>query len=154
MSPPKYQGLTKNDIQSVSLPDNAGSINVIAGEYQGTKGAASTFSPVYLLDSKLNKGGIASFNFPSHFNTAILVIEGEVKVNNLEVAPTDHFVLMDNDGESFTVEAVDDAQILVLSGEPINEPIAAQGPFVMNTREEIMQAIQDYNIGKFGFLED
>lgn len=154
MSPPKYQGLTKNNIQTVNLPNNGGSINVVAGEYLGTKGAASTFTSVYMLDGKLNNGGIANFKFPSHYNTAVLVIEGEVKVNNSEVAPTDHFVLMDNDGENFTVEGIGDAKILVLSGEPINEPIAAQGPFVMNTREEIMQAIQDYNIGKFGFLED
>ena len=154
MSPPKYQGLTKDNIQKVDLPNNGGSINVIAGEFMGSKGPAYTFSPVHMLDGKLNNGGIATFNFPSHYNTAVLVIEGEVKVNNTEVAPTDHFVLMDNDGETFTVEGVGDAKILVISGEPINEPIAAQGPFVMNTKEEIMQAIQDYNIGKFGFLEE
>lgn len=82
------------------------------------------------------------------------MIEGGITVNGKENAPTDHLVLMANDGEKFEIEATDDAVVLVLSGEPINEPIAAQGPFVMNTREELKEAFNDFNISKFGYLED
>jgi quercetin 2,3-dioxygenase len=84
----------------------------------------------------------------------LLVIEGSVKVNDGEKVPTDHFVLFENQGEHFAIEALENAVVLVLSGEPINEPIAAYGPFVMNTESEIKQAIDDFNKGKFGFLEE
>jgi hypothetical protein len=83
-----------------------------------------------------------------------LVIEGSIKVNDTENVPTDHFVLFENEGETFTIEATEKSIVLILSGEPINEPIAAHGPFVMNTQAEILQAFNDVNIGKFGFLED
>ena len=154
MSKPKYQGLANKDIHKFTLPENAGIIEVIAGSYENVKGAASTFSPVHLQNAKLNKGGKAPFSFPSHFNTSILVIEGTIKVNNKETIDTDHFVLFENKGEEFTIEALENAVVLVLSGEPINEPIVSHGPFVMNTKAEIMQAIEDYNMGKFGELED
>lgn len=154
MSTPKYQGLTRDDIQKVDLPDNAGRVEIIAGEFNNVKGAASTFTPIHLQNVYLNDGGKVNLSFPKDYNTGVLVIKGKVKINNSEVVPTDHFALLENDGENFTVESVGEAVVLVLSGEPINEPIAAQGPFVMNTREEIRQAMYDYNIGKFGFLED
>ncbi len=154
MSKPKYQEITKQNIKKVQLPNNGGTVNVIAGEYGETKGAASTFTPLNLLNVHLNKGGKAQFNSPANFNTALLVIEGKVKINGEEVVSTDHFVLFENEGETFEVEAVENAIVLVLSGEPINEPIAAQGPFVMNTRQELYQAIQDFNMGKFGYLEN
>ncbi|MEO8516146.1 MAG: pirin family protein [Flavobacterium sp.] len=153
MSAPKYQAITNEQISKFELPDNAGIIEVIAGEYQNMKGAASTFTPVNLQNAKLNKGGKATFSFPANYNTALLIIEGNIKVNNTEVA-TDHFVLFENKGEDFTIEALENAIVLVLSGEPINEPIFAHGPFVMNTREEIIQAMDDVNLGKFGYLED
>jgi redox-sensitive bicupin YhaK (pirin superfamily) len=153
MSKPKYQAISNEAIQSFVLPENAGTVEVIAGQYENVKGAASTFTPVHLQNAKLNKGGKATFNFPSHYNTGLLIVEGSVKVNGTETADTDHFVLLDNDGEAFIIEALEDAIVLVLSGEPIQEPIAAQGPFVMNTRQEIIQAIDDYNQGKFGYLE-
>lgn len=154
MSKPKYQAISNDQITKVNLKENAGLIEVIAGGYQGQKGRASTFSPVNLMNAKLNTGGKAHFSFPSNYNTALLVIEGSIKVNDSEKIPTDHFILMQNDGEEFIVEATENSVVLILSGEPINEPIAAQGPFVMNTREEIWQAIRDYNDGKFGHLED
>jgi redox-sensitive bicupin YhaK (pirin superfamily) len=153
MSKPKYQGIANADISKHNLPDNGGVVEVIAGEYNGTKGAASTFTPVNLFNAKLNKGTKADFNFPESYNTALLVIEGTVKVNGSD-APTNNLVLFANDGEAFTVEATDDAVVLILSGEPINEPIAAHGPFVMNTKEEILQAFDDVNMGRFGYLED
>mgnify|MGYP003938226665 CR=1 FL=1 len=154
MSPPKYQAITNAEISKVHLPDNAGFIEVIAGEYQGVKGPAKTFTPVNMQNAKLNMGGKALFSFPSEYNTVLLVIEGSVKVNDSEGVPTDHLVLFENNGEEFTVEALENSIVLVLSGQPINEPIAAHGPFVMNTRAEIMQAFEDVHSGKFGYLED
>lgn len=153
MSPPKYQGIVNSDLQKVELPENAGIVEVIAGEYQGIKGSASTFTPVHLFNAKLNKGGKASFSFPENYNTAVLVIEGNIKVNNSEEITTDSLGLLANEGEAFSVEATDNAVGLILSGAPINEPIAAQGPFVMNTRAELVQAMNDFNMGKFGYLE-
>ncbi len=154
MSKPKYQGIENSKISKVELPNNAGVIEVIAGKYKDVKGTASTFTALNLQNARLNKDGIADFSFPSNFNTALLVIEGEIKVNNEAVATADQFVLFQNNGEDFTIKALKKTVVLVLSGEPINEPIAAQGPFVMNSRQELVQAIEDYNMGKFGYLEE
>jgi len=153
MSAPKYQGLTNSQMKKVQLPDNAGTVEVIAGEYKGEKGPAFTFTPVHMLNAKLNEGGQATFSFPANYNTVVLVVEGNIKVNNSEEIKTDGLALFENEGETFTIEALDDAVVLILSGEPINEPIAAQGPFVMNTRAQLIQAISDFNMGKFGYLE-
>ncbi len=154
MSKPAYQSIENASMSRFLLEEGQGEIEVIAGEYRGRKGSASTFTPLHLLNTKLKKGGSARFDFPAGFNTGLLVIEGKVTVNGREEAPTDHFVLMANDGEEFTVEAQEEAVVLVLSGEPIGEPIAAHGPFVMNTRQEILQAFDDFNQGRFGYLED
>ena len=151
MSAPKYQAIKNADIPRYT--SEGVEIEVIAGDYKGVAGIASTFSPVNMLNVKLSKGATADFSFPSHYNTAVLVIEGNVLVNNTDEAPTDHFVLMENDGETFKVTAQDDAIVLVLSGEPLNEPIVAYGPFVMNTREESVQAFEDVRAGKFGHLD-
>lgn len=152
MSAPKYQAIEHKNIPTVEVEN--GTIEVIAGEYNQTKGAASTFSPVNMLNAKLTSGGKASFNFPSHYNTVLLVIEGEVKVNNEEIVPTDHLLLFANEGENFEIEATENSVVLILSGEPLNEPIASYGPFVMNTQDEIRAAFDDFNNGKFGTLED
>lgn len=154
MSSPKYQAIANSEMGIYELPDSAGFIEVIAGNYKEVKGPASTFTPVNMQNAKLNKDGKATFSFPANFNTALLVIEGSIRVNDSETVPTDHFVLFENEGEDFTIKALEDAVVLVLSGEPINEPIFPHGPFVMNTREEIIQAIDDFNNGKFGHLED
>ncbi|MCO5240382.1 MAG: pirin family protein [Chitinophagaceae bacterium] len=154
MSTPKYQSIENAAMSRYKLENNSGEIEIIAGEYEGLKGSASTFTPLHLFNAKLKKGATANFSFPNNYNTALLVIEGDIKVNSTEEAPTDHFVLMANDGEVFTIEATNDAIVLILSGEPINEPIAAHGPFVMNSKQELMQAFDDFNKGKFGYLED
>ena len=154
MSPPKYQAITNDSMPKVQLSGNQGFIEVIAGEYLGEKGPASTFTPVHMLNAKIKAGGSATFSFPAHYATCCLVVEGDITVNGKEHAPLDHFVLFEKIGESFTIKANEDSIVLVLSGEPIEEPIAAYGPFVMNTREEIMQAFTDFNQGKFGHLED
>jgi hypothetical protein len=154
MSPPKYQAITNAAMGKAVLPENAGVIEVIAGNYNGVKGPASTFTPIHLMNAKLNKGGTASFSFPAIYSTALLVIEGSVTVNYTEEAPVDHLVLFENNGETFVVAANENAVVLIMSGEPIHEPIAAHGPFVMNTRQEIIQAFDDFNKGRFGYLED
>ena len=154
MSKPKYQGLTNEQINKVTLPNNEGIVEVIAGQYQGVKGSASTFTPVNLLNVKLNEGAVTSFTFPANYNTALVVVEGSVKINEADLVPVNNFVVFQNNADDFILEATENAIVLVLSGEPINEPIAAQGPFVMNTRAEIIQAIQDYNMGKFGYIEE
>ena len=153
MSKPKYQAISNSEMKKVDLGEN-GFIEIIAGEFEGNKGPAFTFTPINLMNAKLKSKGKANFNFPFNFNTAVLVIEGNIIVNGEEKAPTNNFVLFKNEGESFTIEATEDSIILILSGEPINEPIFPHGPFVMNTREEIMQAFEDFNTGKFGYLED
>lgn len=153
MSAPKYQAIKNSEIKRADLGEN-GFVEIIAGEYQNIKGSASTFSPVNLMNAKLKSGGKAEFNFPANFNTAALVIEGNILVNGEEKVKTDHLVLFKNEGENFTIEATEDSVVLILSGEPLHEPIFPHGPFVMNSREEIMQAFEDFNTGKFGYLED
>lgn len=153
MSKPKYQELTNAAMGKAELPDGAGTIEVIAGKYNSTKGPAFTFTPVNLMNAKLNKGGKAVFSFPSNYNTGLVVIEGNVKVNGND-AVANSFVLLANNGDEFVVEATEQSVVLVLSGEPIHEPIVAHGPFVMNTREEIIQAVEDFNNGKFGELDE
>lgn len=152
MSRPKYQAITNNSINRVAL-ENGGEVEVIAGKYKDVEGTASTFTPLHVLNVKLNKNGKARFDFPADYNTALLVIEGTVIINDSEDVPVDHFALFANDGETFSLTASEDAVVLVLSGEPIQEPIVAHGPFVMNTHEEIRQAFNDYNLGRFGYLE-
>lgn len=154
MSPPKYQALDASNISKVELPDDAGYTEVIAGEFNGTKGAATTFTPMEVYNVHLKKGKSVKLNLPQHFNTGILVVEGSAKVNQAEIAPTDNFILFQNDGETITLEAQEDSILLLLSGEPIDEPIAAYGPFLMNKHEELEQALVDFNTGKFGYLED
>lgn len=154
MSPPKYQGITHDQIAKYILPDDNGTIEVIAGDYRGTKGSASTFSPINVYNVRLNKNGTASFSLPANHNTGLVIIEGTIKINNNETANVNEFVHFKNEGSEIQIEALQDSVVLVLSGEPINEPIAQYGPFLMNTAEEIQQAISDYNQGKFGYLEE
>ncbi|MFZ1704277.1 MAG: pirin family protein [Saprospiraceae bacterium] len=155
MSSPKYQAIEHATINKVVLPNDSGVVEVIAGEYQGVKGSASTFSPLHMYNVRLQKDGIATLNLPEDFNTVLLVIEGEITINGTEIVKTDNLALMANDGgEQFDVVASENAVVLVLSGQPLNEPIAAHGPFVMNTRHELSVAFSDFNSGKFGYLED
>ena len=154
MSVPKYQAISNSEMKRVELPNGDGEVEVIAGDYKGNKGPASTFSPLNMFNVRLKKSAKTELSFPSNYTTALLMVEGDAKINDNTEAPQDHFVMFSNDGESFTIEAENDAVILVLSGEPLNEPIAAHGPFVMNTHEELIEAFQDFNMGKFGYLED
>lgn len=154
MSKPKYQSISNEMMGKAVLEDNAGTVEVIAGSYQGIKGPASTFSPIHLYNARLNKGGKASFEFPADFNTALLVVEGSISINEGEKVEADHFVLFENEGDTFTVKALENSIVLLMSARPLNEPIAAHGPFVMNSMEEIRQAYTDYHSGQFGYLAD
>jgi redox-sensitive bicupin YhaK (pirin superfamily) len=151
MSAPKYQAISNNLMNKFTLENDLGIVEVIAGKYEDVLGSATTFSPLHVFNAKLKSGVSVPFQFPSHFNTALLVIEGTITIQEQSV-PVNHFVLMANDAEDFSITASEDCIVLVLSGEPIQEPIAAHGPFVMNTREELIQAFDDYQQGKFGSL--
>ncbi len=152
-TPAKYQAIKNQEIPKVSVANGNGEVEIIAGDFQETKGAASTFTPINMFNVRLKKDAETTVSFPKHYNTALLVIEGSVTINKEHNVPTDHFVLFRNDGENIDLKASEDAIVLVLSGEPINEPIAAHGPFVMNTRQELIQAFNDFNEGKFGHLD-
>jgi redox-sensitive bicupin YhaK (pirin superfamily) len=152
MAKPGYQGLTRDMMGRIELPDGQGQVNVIAGEFLGVKGPAKTFTPVQLYTASLKAGAALEFSFPSHYNTGLLVLEGAVTANGAAVQQ-DRFALFANEGEAVSMRAEADSQILVLSGEPIDEPIASYGPFVMNTQQEIMQAVEDFQSGKFGRLD-
>ena len=150
-TPPHYQAITANKMGKVQLADEGGVVNVIAGNLSGVTGPAFTYSPVNLFDIKLNIDGVFNAAIPASHNTAVLMINGNVQVNDTPVAEHS-FVLFGNDGEDIAVKANERAVVLLLSGEPINEPIASYGPFVMNTQLEIYEAIEDFQAGKFGVL--
>lgn len=154
MTAPKYQTITNKNMGLYLLNDKKSVIELIAGEYQNKKGPAFTFSPVNLFNARLFKGGTADFSFDRKHNTGLLIIEGEIKINHSKVVAENYFILFDHDGEDIVIEAIKDSIVLVLSGEPINEPISSYGPFVMNTEDEIKKAYEDYSTGKFGYLED
>jgi len=153
MTKPKYQEITHAMMGKYQLPGDGGTIEIIAGDYKGVKGPASTFTPMHVYNARLKSGAKAEMNFPANYNTGLLVVDGSIFVNGEKVS-TDHFVLFKNDGEHINLEAGEEAVVLILSGEPINEPIVQYGPFLMNTWEELEQAIQDVNAGKFGVLEE
>jgi redox-sensitive bicupin YhaK (pirin superfamily) len=153
MSPPRYQTLLKDAIPVVVLPDGSGSVRVIAGQHGGVRGPAETFTPINLYDLRLRAGHRLTLTLPDGFNTGILVLRGELVVNGSHPAGEAEFVLFDPLGDQVAVEAAQDATLLLLSGEPIREPIASRGPFVMNTQEELVQAMNDYRAGKMGHLE-
>ena len=150
MTAPNYQGILDSDIPVVPLAGDAGSARVIAGEFGDHKGPANTFTPMSIVDLRLNAQGVTRLDLKDGWNTALVVLKGTVLVNGEEVAREAQLVVLDAKGDSVTLEANNDATVLLLTGEPIDEPIVGYGPFVMNTREEIHQAIDDFNQGRFG----
>lgn len=154
MTPPKYQSVTSASLGRYALPGEDGVVEVIAGNFRGVKGPASTFTPIEVYDLRLRKGATLTFDLPAVYNTGMLAIEGSAQINGSDVLPLDHFALFANDGERIEVSAREDAVLLVLSGEPINEPLAAYGPFLMNTHEQLVEAMNEFSQGKYGQLED
>lgn len=150
MSSPGYQAILAADIPDVALPDNAGTLRVMAGNYEGHAGPARTFSPMNVWDLRLKAGKTVTLPAPGGWNTAIVVLQGTVEVNGEEVAREAQLVTFDRSGTEVRVEANNDAMLLFLSGEPLNEPIVGHGPFVMNTEQEILRAFTDFNSGRFG----
>ena len=151
-SKPDYQSITTNQIQNIALKNNAGILKLIAGGYNGIKGPAKTFTPIHLSVTDLNENANAQFSFPQHYNTLLLVTKGSVVINNNEEVNENEFVVFDTEGTEIFISAKQKTEILFLSGEPINEPIVQYGPFVMNTQQEIREAIKEFNEGKFGIL--
>ncbi len=153
MTAPGYQAIRNETIPQVALPEGAGSLRVIAGDYAGGNGPANTFSPLNVWDIRLNQGKSAEFSLPDGWNTALIVLRGTVQVNGDAIARDAEMVLLDSAGSNVTIEANNDAVLLLLSGEPIDEPIIGYGPFVMNTQEQIAEAIADFNSGRFGSMD-
>ena len=152
MAKPGYQGITSAQIPGVALPDDAGTVRVIAGDHNGTRGPARTFTPMNVWDVRLNAGKRAAFTVPAGHTTALFVLRGRIRLpDGAEVGEAELGVL-ERAGENFAVEALENTTLLLLNGRPLNEPIVGHGPFVMNTRAEIQQAIIDYQNGKMGHM--
>ncbi len=149
---PGYQAILDREIPKLSLPGGRGSVRVIAGEFAGTKGPARTFTPIYVWDLRLAGDQPTDLALPDGYTTALVVLHGTLRVNGSEPIREAEVALFDRAGESIRIEDAADATALLLSGEPIGEPIVGQGPFVMNRPEEIRQAISDYQRGRMGHL--
>jgi redox-sensitive bicupin YhaK (pirin superfamily) len=155
-APPGYQTLLNAQIPSVALSQDAGTVRVIAGDYAGRKGAAKTFTPINLWDVTLRAGKSVELPLPDGHTTTFLVLSGEVAVNGetegRTTAREGDLAIFARAGEGISLTAKSDARLLVMGGEPIAEPIVGHGPFVMNSRAEIQQAFEDYQLGKMGEL--
>lgn len=149
-TPPKYQEITRNDI--LEVPIEGGSVKIIAGQFRGTKGPATTFSPVELYRIIMEKGHQLEFEIPADFNCFLLCIDGSILFNDGSICPKDHLAVFKNDGKTAQLAAKENIDAILFCGKPLNEPIASYGPFVMNTQDEIRQAINDFRSGKFGSL--
>lgn len=150
---PHYQNITDASIGKHPLDEKGSMARVIAGTFKGTKGPANTYTPIEMYDLVLKNGAETSFDLPETQNAMLLVTGGKVEINGKTEAQHKDFVLFANNGASIQVKALEDARVFVISGDPINEPIARYGPFVMNTQQELIQAFEDYNAGKFGKLD-
>jgi len=151
MCKPRYQPVLANAIPEVSLVQ--GSIRVIAGEYQGTRGPVDTFTPMGVWDLRLQGEANTVIDIPDGWNALLVVLEGTAIVAGSTVVQ-DEVAIFERQGESIGIERAEGLKALVLAGEPIDEPVVGYGPFVMNTREEIEQAIRDYHTGKMGQISD
>jgi redox-sensitive bicupin YhaK (pirin superfamily) len=153
MTTPRYQSLLAQDMGKYNIPNLGGTLHVIAGTYKEIEGPAKTFSPLNVYDARLKPGAKLDFNFSPSSNTGILVLEGSIRINGAESVLANRFVLFEKEGEQIEIESTEESLLLILNGEPLNEPLVQYGPFLMNTNAEIDQAIEDYNAGKFGRLK-
>jgi quercetin 2,3-dioxygenase len=152
LAAPKYQALTDETIKVVPLADEKGAVRIISGTYEDSQGPAETFSPAHMLDLRLEPGAEVRLPTPRDYNTALLVLQGQVTANGSKPVSAGEFILFKNDGEEVIVESSTESIVMFLSGAPIDEPLVHYGPFVMNTVDEINQAIEDFNSGGFGEL--
>jgi quercetin 2,3-dioxygenase len=152
MSAPKYQGLLARDIPEVVLEDGTSKVRVIAGEFRGARGPASTFTAMNVWDVRLAAGAKLEFEVPNAHNAAVFVLAGKATVNGSAPIEDARLALLDKEGEHVALAAASDTKLLLLSGEPLGEPVVSHGPFVMNTGEEIYQAIKDFQSGRMGRL--
>ncbi|EIW6614252.1 pirin family protein [Clostridium perfringens] len=151
MIEPKYQPLLKEEMGVLKLDNDKGEISIIAGEVNGIKGPANTFTNINLYNINLKNYGNTTLSEPKNFNTAILILKGEAKVNEDKICKEGDFIIFDNvEGEILLESLTKESLFLVLSGEPINEPVVSHGPFVMNTLGEILDAYEDFRNNKFG----
>jgi redox-sensitive bicupin YhaK (pirin superfamily) len=151
-APPGYQNITNAQIPRVDLPSGFGTVRVIAGNYQGTSGPAHTFSPMNVWDVRLTAGKSVEFRVPAGWTMALVVLKGRVRLGSGEIAGAAELAVFEREGETLALEVLEDTTLLFLNGQPIEEPIVGQGPFVMNTAEEIGQAMDDYRNGRMGRL--
>jgi redox-sensitive bicupin YhaK (pirin superfamily) len=149
MTAPGYQGLLARDIPVVSLPEDGGSVRVIAGELAGARGPARTFTPINLLDVRLRAGHRLQLNLREGYTAGLFILKGKVVVNG-EAADAAELVVFERNGDVAVIEATADAAVFVMNGQPIDEPIAGYGPFVMNTPQQIQQAVADLRAGRLG----
>jgi redox-sensitive bicupin YhaK (pirin superfamily) len=152
MSPPRYQGITSDEIPVVQLPDAQGSVRVIAGSFAGVDGPARTFTPIHAWDVRLDAAGQTELTVPDGYTTILVVLRGVLRVNGSEDLAAAEVGLFDRERSVMRLESATDTTALVLSGEPIDEPIVGQGPFVMNSPQEIRDAMIDYQSGRMGHL--
>ena len=151
MMEPKYQPLLKEEMGVLKLDNDKGEISIIAGEVNGVKGPANTFTNINLYNINLKNYGNTTLSEPKNFNTAILILKGEAKVNEDKICKEGDFIVFENvEGEILLESLTEESLFLVLSGEPINEPVVSHGPFVMNTLGEILDAYEDFRNNKFG----
>jgi redox-sensitive bicupin YhaK (pirin superfamily) len=152
MSPPRYQGILSRDIPLVALDGRAGTARVIAGELQGSRGPAQTFTPIHLWDLRLVAGRTAELPLSDGFTALLVLQHGAVKLGDSQIGRAIALTTFERAGDRIAIECVEDATVLLMCGKPIGEPVVGQGPFVMNTREEIRQAMVDYQSGAMGSL--
>ena len=150
MTAPGYQGIVDAQIPAVALPDDAGTLRVIAGSYAGNAGPAHTFSPMHVWDLRLAGGKSVSLPQPEGWTAILVVLAGTVMLNGETVLREKQMATLSTEGSDVVIEANSDAKLLLLAGEPIDEPVVGYGPFVMNSQQEIIHAIADFNGGKFG----
>ena len=153
MTPARYQAIDNSDIPVVNFADDAGQIRVIAGTFHDVKGPASTFSSITEWDGQLKAAKSEHIHVPMSHTVLVVILEGEMLINGTQKGQDSSIVLFEqNDDPAILLEAIQDTKFLVLTGEPLNEPIQGYGPFVMNTKEEIVEAFNDFNNGKFGTI--
>ena len=150
LAPAGYQGILDARIPAVALPDDAGMLRVIAGDYDGNAGPARTFSPINVWDVRLGAAKTVSLPQPEGWTTLVVVLAGTVQLNGETVLRPAQMATLSTEGSDVVIEANGDAKLLLLAGEPIDEPVVGYGPFVMNSQQEIVQAIADFNGGRFG----